>query len=99
MVQTKRNIHMSHTNTEREKTNVEKCEQLVNLSEGYMGVQHTNHLNFSTGLNCFKVKSWRRKVLKFIKLNKPNPHFFFNVLVSRFLFLFLTLYKYLCSNL
>ena len=41
---------MSHTNTEREKTNVEKCEQLVNLSEGYMGVQHTNHLNFSTGL-------------------------------------------------
>ena len=72
MVQTKRNIRMSHTNTEREKTNMEKCEQLVNLSEGYMGVQHTNYLNFSTGLKCFKVKSWRRKVLKFIKLNKQT---------------------------
>lgn len=63
---------MSHTNTEKEKTNMEKCEQLVNLSEAYMGVQHTNYLNFSTGLKCFKVKSWRRKVLKFIKLNKQT---------------------------
>ena len=86
---------MSHTNTEREKTNVEKCEQLVNLSEGYMGVQHTNHLNFSTGLNCFKVKRWRRKVLKFIKLNKPNPHFFLMCLLAvsySFFLLFISIF-------
>ena len=46
----KKKYATSHTYIERQKTNIEKCKQLVNLSEGYIGVQCVNVLIHSTFL-------------------------------------------------